>query len=86
MADLIYEQRHVAPLVRLIGKMLAPVGVCLLTDQDRVPSAVLRQTADRRRACRSRRRCSARASRAATRFKGTLYRITQPGGTDPLGG
>jgi predicted nicotinamide N-methyase len=43
-SDLIYEMRNVAPLVALIQKMLEPDGVCLLTDQDRVPSHVLRDT------------------------------------------
>src|SRR5262249_34268733 len=41
-ADLIYEMDNVAPLVALIKTLLAPDGgVCLLTDQDRVPSHVL---------------------------------------------
>jgi predicted nicotinamide N-methyase len=43
-SDLIYEIRNVAPLVALIKQMLQPDGVCLLTDQDRVPSHVLRDT------------------------------------------
>src|SRR5207244_13232910 len=37
-SDLIYELRNVAPLVALVRKLLLPDGVCLLTDQDRVPS------------------------------------------------
>src|SRR5947209_11754159 len=41
-SDLIYEMRNVAPLVVLVGRVLQPGGVCLLTDQDRVPSHVLR--------------------------------------------
>src|SRR5207302_2858191 len=36
-SDLIYELRNVAPLVGLIKQVLRPGGVCLLTDQDRVP-------------------------------------------------
>ena len=43
-SDLIYEMRNVAPLVALLRKLLDPGGVCLLTDQDRVPSHVLRDT------------------------------------------
>ena len=43
-SDLIYEVRNVAPLVALIQKVLHPDGLCLLTDQDRVPSHVLRDT------------------------------------------
>jgi predicted nicotinamide N-methyase len=83
LADLIYEGRHVAPLIRLIRRMLAPVGVCLLTDQDRVPSSLLRrQLADAGFPFTT---TMLRAGEpGGTRFKGTLYRITQPGGTDPL--
>ncbi len=43
-SDLIYEVRNIAPLVGLIQKVLHPDGFCLLTDQDRVPSHVLRET------------------------------------------
>jgi predicted nicotinamide N-methyase len=43
-ADLIYEMRNVAPIVSLIKQLLQPDGVCLLTDQDRVPSHILRDT------------------------------------------
>ena len=83
-ADLIYEERNVAPLIRLIARMLAPVGVCLLTDQDRVPSSLLRRRlADAGLPFTT---TMLRAGEPGTRFKGTLYRITQPGGTDPLGG
>ena len=81
-ADLIYEERNVAPLIRLISRMLAPVGVCLLTDQDRVPSSLLRRRlADAGLPFTT---TMLRAGEPGTRFKGTLYRITQPGGTDPL--
>src|SRR5262249_25953339 len=38
-SDLIYEQRNVEPLAALIQRVLAPQGFCLLTDQDRIPSA-----------------------------------------------
>lgn len=43
-SDLLYELRNVAPLVDLIKRVLAPGGTCLITDQDRVPSHLLRQT------------------------------------------
>jgi predicted nicotinamide N-methyase len=43
-ADLIYEIRNVAPLVALIKQVLQPEGVCLLTDQDRPPAHLLRET------------------------------------------
>ncbi len=34
-ADVIYEERNIAPLVALIQQVLAPGGVCLLSDPDR---------------------------------------------------
>jgi len=43
-SDLIYEARNVAPLVELIGQVLAPAGECLITDQDRIPADLLRRT------------------------------------------
>src|SRR5262249_54609787 len=42
-SDLVFERRHVDPLVHLIGKILSPDGLCLLTDQDRPPAPYLRQ-------------------------------------------
>ncbi len=42
-SDLLYELRNVEPLVGLIKQVLLPDGVCLLTDQDRVPSHLLRE-------------------------------------------
>lgn len=73
-ADLIYEIRNVAPLVGLIKHILAPEGVCLLTDQDRVPSHVLREEL-----VRSGMQYTTQVARAGEpggrRIKGTLYRI-----------
>jgi predicted nicotinamide N-methyase len=75
-ADLIYETRNVAPIVSLVKNLLAPDGVCLLTDQDRVPSHVLRDqlavedlpfTTQVLRA----------GEPGGRRVKGTLYRITR---------
>ena len=43
-SDLIYELRNVEPIVDFIKQALAPGGLCLITDQDRVPSHVLRDT------------------------------------------
>ncbi|WP_121970896.1 methyltransferase [Leptolyngbya sp. BC1307] len=34
-ADVIYEERNIAPLVALIQQVLAPGGICLLSDPDR---------------------------------------------------
>lgn len=73
-SDLIYELRNVEPLVGLIRRVLQPGGVCLLTDQDRVPSHVLREalpaaglqfTTQLMRA----------GEPGGRRYKGTLYRI-----------
>ena len=73
-SDLIYELVNVAPLVGLIQHMLLPGGVCLMTDQDRVPSHVLRQTlADEGLAFTTQ---VVRAGEpCGRRLKGTLYRI-----------
>jgi hypothetical protein len=73
-SDLIYEQRNVEPLVRLIKRLLAPEGFCLLTDQDRIPSAALRETLQAQGL-----EFTTQAVRAGEpggrRVKGTLYRI-----------
>src|SRR5262245_18785160 len=42
-SDLVYERRHVDPLVAFIATVLAPNGLCLLTDQDRPPAPYLRE-------------------------------------------
>jgi predicted nicotinamide N-methyase len=74
-SDLIYELGNVAPLVGLIQRVLAPGGLCLLTDQDRVPSHVLRQTlADE--GLRFTTQVVRAGEPGGRRFKGTLYRIT----------
>lgn len=74
-SDLIYELRNVEPIVRLIKNVLRPDGLCLLTDQDRVPAHVLREalpavglqfTMTVMRA----------GEPGGRRVKGTLYRIT----------
>jgi predicted nicotinamide N-methyase len=82
-SDLIYELGNVAPLVALVKKVLAPTGVCLLTDQDRVPSHILRETlmAEGLPFTTTMLRAGEPGGR---RLKGTLYRITQTGGADPL--
>ncbi len=43
-SDLIYELRNVEPLVCFIKQVLAPAGLGLITDQDRVPAQALRDT------------------------------------------
>ena len=41
-SDLMYEERLVDPLVCLLRAVLAPDGVCLITDPDRTPARVFR--------------------------------------------
>ncbi len=76
-ADLIYEPRNVGPLVQLIKKLLAPTGVCLLTDQDRPPCHYFRETlaAEGLNFTMTLARAGEPGGR---RFKGTLYTITLP--------
>jgi predicted nicotinamide N-methyase len=73
-SDLIYEIRNVAPLVALIKQLLQPDGVCLLTDQDRVPSHVLRDTLTAEGLPFTTQIMRA-GEPGGRRVKGTLYRI-----------
>jgi predicted nicotinamide N-methyase len=41
-SDLMYEERLVDPLVRLLDAVLAPGGICLITDPDRTAARVFR--------------------------------------------
>lgn len=82
-ADLIYEIRNVEPLVALIDQLLPPVGVCLLTDQDRIPMHVLREVLTARGLPFTTQLLRA-GEPGGRRLKGTLYRITRAGGRDPL--
>lgn len=72
-SDLMYEERNVAPVVELLGKVLAADGLCLLTDQDRKPAPLLRQTltAGGFRYTTQ----LMRAGQPGLRVKGTLYTI-----------
>ena len=74
-ADLVYEQRHLAPIAALIKKVLLPEGQCLLTDQDRIAPELIQQalraeglhfTAELVRA----------GEPQGRRLRGTLYRIS----------
>jgi predicted nicotinamide N-methyase len=73
-SDLIYELRNVEPLVHFIKQVLAPGGLCLITDQDRVPAQALRETL-----CARGIDFTTQITRAGEpggrRLKGTLYRI-----------
>jgi predicted nicotinamide N-methyase len=81
-SDLIYEMRNVAPLVALIKRVLLPDGVCLLTDQDRVPSHVLRDTLSAEGMPFATRVAHA-GEPGGRRARGTLYRIRHPRGGEP---
>jgi predicted nicotinamide N-methyase len=73
-ADLVYEQRNVEPLLQLIATMLAPGGLCLLTDQDRMPAQMMSDALQHKGLSFTTQ--VIRAGDAGTgRFKGTLYRI-----------
>jgi predicted nicotinamide N-methyase len=76
-SDLIYELRNINPFVALIKTVLAPGGICLLTDQDRLPAYNLTDaligeglpfTSQVMRA----------GSPGGPRVRGTLYRIRRP--------
>jgi predicted nicotinamide N-methyase len=78
-SDLMYEERLVNPLVCLLEAVLAPGGVCLIADPDRLPARVFRWkleeagyevTADFARA----------GEPGGERTKGTIYRIRASGG------
>ncbi len=76
-SDLIYEVRNVEPLVRLIRELLAPDGVCLLTDQDRIPAHVLKETLAAEGLPYTTQMLRA-GEPGGRRLKGTLYRVTLP--------
>lgn len=73
-SDLIYEPRNVAPLVQLLRQVLQPDGVCLLTDQDRIPADLLRQTLTAEGLEYTTQPVRA-GEPGGRRLKGTLYRI-----------
>jgi predicted nicotinamide N-methyase len=76
-SDLVYEMRNIEPLVALVRHVLAPGGLCLITDQDRVPSHFLREAL--RDAGLSYETQTVRAGEpGGRRLKGTLYRINRP--------
>jgi predicted nicotinamide N-methyase len=74
-SDLVYEIRNVAPLVGIIKQVLLPGGFCLLTDQDRVPVHVLRETLVSEGLTYTTQVVRA-GEPGGRRLKGTLYRIT----------
>jgi predicted nicotinamide N-methyase len=76
-SDLIYELRNVDPVVQLIKTVLTPGGLCLLTDQDRVPSYSLREALAGQGLTFTTKVMHA-GEPGGRRVKGTLYRITHP--------
>jgi predicted nicotinamide N-methyase len=78
-SDLIYEMRNVGPLVQLVKKVLEPGGVCLLTDQDRVPAHHFRATLEAEGLPFTTQMMRA-GEPGGHRVKGTLYRISRDAG------
>jgi predicted nicotinamide N-methyase len=75
-SDLIYEARNVEPLVKLIGHVLSPEGRCLIADQDRIPSQLLRDTLTTAGLSYSVKVMHA-GEPGGRRMRGSLYRITR---------
>lgn len=73
-ADLTYETRNIDPLVKLIRKVLIPGGVCLLTDQDRTPAPLLRESLGYA-GLRYETQVVRAGEPGGYRIQGTLYRI-----------
>lgn len=74
-SDLIYEMRNVEPLVGLLRRVLAPEGVCLITDQDRTPAPFFRETLEAQGLTFTTELVRA-GEPGGRRVKGTLYRIS----------
>jgi predicted nicotinamide N-methyase len=73
-SDLLYELRSVPPVVAMIKQVLLPGGVCLLTDQDRVPSFTLRDALPEAGLTFTTQALKA-GEPGGRRVRGTLYRI-----------
>jgi predicted nicotinamide N-methyase len=75
-SDVIFESRHVAPLVRLLDELLLPDGECWLADQNRPAGGLFRQTLVARGFTYATTPSQAHASDAAGHaVLGTIYRI-----------
>lgn len=77
-SDLVYELRHVEPIVRMIARILLPGGLCLLTDQDRVPAHAFREALEAAGLPYTTKRVRAGVPNG-NRYQGTLYRIESTG-------
>lgn len=76
-ADVIYEERNIAPLIAFIQSVLAPGGLCLLSDPDRSTRGGFRYALKQSGLSFSRQ--SAQAIGPEDRLvKGSIYRITRP--------
>jgi len=75
-ADLTYETRNIDPLVKLIRQVLAPDGICLLTDQDRTPAPLLREQLGYA-GLHYQQEVVRAGEPGGYRLQGTLYRIRQ---------
>ena len=73
-SDLMYEERLVDPLVNLLDAVLAPGGLCLITDPDRTPARVFRWKLAEAGYDVAPERVRA-GEPGGERTKGTLYRI-----------
>jgi len=73
-ADLLYEMRYLEPLIGFIRQALLPGGVCLLTDQDRLPGQALRDQLEAEGLTFTTEIVRA-GEPGGRRSKGTLYRI-----------
>ncbi len=73
-SDLLYELRNLDPLVALIQKVLRPDGLCLLTDQDRLPALLMREALAGSGLTYTMQMLRA-GEPGGGRVKGTLYRI-----------
>lgn len=73
-ADLIYELRNVEPLIGFIKRTLTQDGLCLLTDQDRLPAHALRDQLNEQKLVFTTEPVRA-GEPGGRRLKGTLYRI-----------
>ena len=78
-SDLIYEVSSVEPLVGLLGRVLQPGGLALVTDQERVPAQLLREQLSGAGLTFTTQTVRA-GEPGGRRYKGTLYRLTTPEG------
>jgi predicted nicotinamide N-methyase len=74
-SDLVYEARNVEPLVKLIRHVLEPEGVCLMADQDRIPTHLLRDSLTENGLAFTMKVMHA-GEPGGRRLRGALYRIT----------